>query len=321
MCDAPVFDDDAASFEHATRLAEYLSRAELLVPAHLRGKPADLLLVLHMARASGHDPVHILQSTYVIGGKVGFSAQYIIALINGSGRIRGPVRWREEGEGKSLAVTAYATLAETGDEISATVTMAMAEADGWTRRNPKYQSMGSLMLRYRSATLLGRMYFPDVLLGFHERDELIDADRVEAVYTDPEPASPPPRVSRAAAPFRGGEPAASAGSSGPAPGPEVVSDTSPPSGPPLGPGVSDLSWTPEVEARFQEQLLKLDPAFTLDAVSAFCEDAGVPVPRCRDEIRRRSLLDALRGPKREAARAFCANLASGEPTQPEGAQP
>jgi hypothetical protein len=167
---------DARAFRHAMELAKTISESAL-IPPHLRGKVPDILLALYMARTMGENPLYVLQSIHVIQGRAAWSAQYLIARANGSGRFRGPIRWREEGQGDSLAVTAYATLAETGDDVEYTVDMKMAKAEGWTNRNPKYRTMPNLMLRYRSATLLVRLFVPDVLMGLHERYELIDSGR------------------------------------------------------------------------------------------------------------------------------------------------
>lgn len=181
---------DAKAFRHAMELAKTISQSAL-IPPHLRGQVPDILLALYMARTMNENPIIVLQSIHVISGRAGWSAQYLIARANGSGRFRGPIRWREEGEGDKLSVTAYATLAETGDDIEYTVDMAMAKAEGWTNRNPKYRTMPKLMLRYRSATLLVRLFCPDVLMGLHERYELIDSDRDRSHASSPVPALPP----------------------------------------------------------------------------------------------------------------------------------
>lgn len=51
--------------------------------------------------------------------------------------------------------------------------MKEATADGWTK-NPKYQSLPELMLRYRAATLLIRTHAPEVMNGMQGIEELED---------------------------------------------------------------------------------------------------------------------------------------------------
>lgn len=189
--------DEPASLAHAKDVANTLAQSKLLIPVYLRDNPADILLALSMAQLLGMPPLITLQSIYVVSGRPSWSAAFIIALANRSGVFRGPIDWREEGQGESFAVTAFATLAgEEGREVAYKVSMAMARAENWTK-NAKYQSMPSLMLRYRSATLLVRLYAPEVLMGLQTREELEDvqaakgAEPAEFVVEQPERAAAP----------------------------------------------------------------------------------------------------------------------------------
>lgn len=163
---------DQAQFELAQRWANAFAASQL-VPAHLRGKPADCLIGLMMAKQIGDNPLTVLQNIYIVGGKAGWSATYMIARANQSGVFRGRITWDETGAGDSLAVTAKATLADTGEEIRVTASMQMAKAEGWSK-NQKYQTMPAHMLRWRSATMLVRLYCPEVMLGMATTDELED---------------------------------------------------------------------------------------------------------------------------------------------------
>jgi hypothetical protein len=149
-----------------------------LVPDHLRkGSPeqamANCYIALTLAEAMGEVPLIVMQNIHVVSGKAGFAAQYMIARANSSGVFKDCIDWTVEGEGKSLKVTAFATLASTGRRIQLSVDMAMAEAEGWTK-NAKYRSMPEVMLRYRSAAFLVRFYAPQVMLGYHTIEEVED---------------------------------------------------------------------------------------------------------------------------------------------------
>ncbi len=146
-----------------------------LIPDSVKGKNADeafanCLIALELANLMNEAPLVVMQNIHIVKGKAGFSAQYMIARANSSGVFKGRINWRESGSGNSLSVTAFAHLAETGEEVSFTCDMAMAKAENWTS-NPKYNSMGPLMLRYRSATFLIRLYAPDVMLGYQTAEE------------------------------------------------------------------------------------------------------------------------------------------------------
>lgn len=188
----PFVDDGAtdlmwssAGFAHAQRLAAMFA-ASVLIPEHLRNKVADVTIALLMARRLNEDPLVVMQNIHVIHGRAGWSAQYIVARANRSGVFRGRINWRQEGKGNDMVVTAYATLGETGEEVSFPVGMQMAIAEGWTK-NTKYKSMPELMLRYRSATFLVRLFAPEIMLGIPTSDEL---DDIDAPIPRTDPAGP-----------------------------------------------------------------------------------------------------------------------------------
>lgn len=165
-----LFDPEA--FAHGQRVANLFANSQL-VPAHLRGKVADCFIALHMAERLGEDPLIVMQNIVIVSGKAGWMTQYMIGRANRSGVFKGRINWRSEGAGDKLEVTAHATLADTGEEVTATVSMAMAKAEGWTS-NKKYTSMPEHMLRWRSATMLIRLFCPEVMLGIPAADELED---------------------------------------------------------------------------------------------------------------------------------------------------
>lgn len=156
-----------------------------LLPEAIRGNSydqafANCLIALQMAEAMGEMPLVVMQNIHIVKGKAGFAAQYMIARANASGIFRGRINWRvDKSEEKNLSVTAYATLADTGEVVEFTVDMAMAAAEGWTS-NSKYKTMPEVMLRYRSATFLVRFYAPDVMLGYRTSDEYEDVAAVIA---------------------------------------------------------------------------------------------------------------------------------------------
>ena len=160
------------AMKKAYDVAELMSKSDI-IPAHFRGKPANIFIVLNSAYRMNIDPMLMMQNTYVISGKLGMNAAFAISLANRSGLFKCGIRYRIEGKGNELAVTAYTNLVGTGEEISYTITMKEAIAEGWTK-NPKYQSLPELMLRYRAATLLIRTHAPEVMNGMQGVEELED---------------------------------------------------------------------------------------------------------------------------------------------------
>lgn len=193
MGELQAFRIDAEQLRTCDALAQRLA-ASALIPPHYRNDVASTMLAVTIAAQTGMHPLMVMQGTYVVSGKLGWSASMLIALANASGVFDGPLDWRVTGAGADLSVTCFAKLAKSGREVSATVSMAMARAEEWTK-NKKYQTMPELMLRYRSATLLTRLYAPGVLFGIPAADENEDvaaAKRPEPVKvtSTPEPVEP-----------------------------------------------------------------------------------------------------------------------------------
>lgn len=144
-----------------------------LVPKHLQGKPDDCFIALVMADQLGENPLMVMQNIVIVQGTAGWKATFVIARANRLGPFSGPLEFRTEGKGDSLAVTCYATVKATGKVVERRVDMAMAKAAGWTT-NKKYSEIPEQMLSYRAACFLVRLYCPEVLLGMQSEDELID---------------------------------------------------------------------------------------------------------------------------------------------------
>ena len=179
--------DDAAMMQ-AQKTAEIFASSQL-VPKHLQGKVADCIIALGMAKEMNVNPLLVLQNIYFVSGKAGWSTQFMVARANCSGAIKGRITWKTIQDGTvevdrnrqvpNISVTAYATLADGGDVIEATADMRMAVGEGWTV-NPKYRSMPAHMLKWRSATMLIRLYLPEVMMGLHSVDELETVDLAPA---------------------------------------------------------------------------------------------------------------------------------------------
>lgn len=159
---------DAQGFDQLYRVGKMLA-SSILFPEHLRkGTPeqaaANGALVMNMAMRLNEDPLTVAQQIYFVGGKPGWSTSYLIAKANQHGVFENPIDWEIKGKGDDLSVTAKATLSATGKEVAFTCDMAMAKAENWVK-NPKYRTMPELMLRYRSAAALIRLYVPDIMVG------------------------------------------------------------------------------------------------------------------------------------------------------------
>ena len=149
-------------FDDLWRWAKAFSTSSL-VPPHFRQRPEDCFVALQMAYSLKINPLTCLQNIFVIHGRPGMSSSLAIALANASGAFAGPIRYRIEGSGADLSVTAYAPTFD-GEIVENTVTMAMAMKEGWTK-NSKYKSIPEQMLRFRAAKWLINTTCPQVLFG------------------------------------------------------------------------------------------------------------------------------------------------------------
>lgn len=172
------------AFELAQRQAKLLA-SSALVPKEYQGNIANTVIALEMAQRTQSSPLAVMQSMYIVHGKPSWSATFIIACINACGRFS-PLRYRMEGEGDGLTCRAVAIELATGEELtSPPVSINMAKQEGWySKTGSKWQTMPELMLRYRAATLFGRLYAADVLMGMHTEDEMRDIEDAEAVVVE-----------------------------------------------------------------------------------------------------------------------------------------
>lgn len=146
------------------------------VPANYRGRPEDLLVAIQLAERINIDPMAVLAGTFVIKGKVGMSTAFMLSLERKAGIFDAPIYYESYGSGKDLSVTAVGEIG--GKRYDATVSMAMAKAEGWTS-NKKYDTLPEHMLRLRSAAFLIRLTCPEVLIGMQTSEELTDMGYAE----------------------------------------------------------------------------------------------------------------------------------------------
>jgi hypothetical protein len=132
------------------------------------------------------NPLMIMQNLYIVQGKPGWSSSFLISTVNTCGRYK-PLRFKmgNDGEveiaGKMIPNrTCSAYTSEKGNEDcileGATISMAMAKAEGWTSKNgSKWLTMPEQMLMYRAASFWVRIYAPELSNGMKTAEEWQDA--------------------------------------------------------------------------------------------------------------------------------------------------
>lgn len=164
------------AFALAQRKAKVYADSSL-VPAQYQKNLGNVLIAQNMAHRMGADVLMVMQNLYIVHGKPGWSAQFLIACFNESGRFSA-IKYRFVGEPgqDEYGCIAYTTEHATGDKVEGVcVTMGMAKAEGWlSKSGSKWKTMPDLMLRYRAATFLVRCTAPEIGLGLLTREELAD---------------------------------------------------------------------------------------------------------------------------------------------------
>ena len=161
-------------FQLAQRKAKVYT-SSTLVPKEFQGDKniGNVLIAQNMAQRMGADVLQVMQNLYVVHGKPGWSAQFLIACFNTCGRFTA-IKYRFN-QNKTTCV-AYATELATGEIIEGSeVSIKMADAEGWsTKAGSKWKTMPEQMLRYRAAAFLIRTVAPEIGMGLMTREELAD---------------------------------------------------------------------------------------------------------------------------------------------------
>lgn len=164
------------NFIMATQMAKALS-SSTIVPQTFQRNDANCLIAISQAQKFNIDPLIVMQNLYVIQGKPTWKSSFLIAMINNSGKYDMELQFEEaEKGGKPYSCKCWTT--KDGRRIDGiTVTMDMADAEGWTKKNgTKWKTLPQLMLRYRAASFFANLNCPEITSGLYTKEEMLDND-------------------------------------------------------------------------------------------------------------------------------------------------
>lgn len=189
-----------ASYDKSLEICTSLAKSNL-VPKDFQGKPENILIAMEISQRTNSSLLAVMQSLNIIQGKPTFGSKYIIAAINSTGKFS-PLRFQFEEEESEREISfsytvwengvkskrdgkvkiknrkckAYCTDKLTGETLySPEVSLEMAVMEGWyTKDGSKWKTMPELMLMYRSATMFGGIYAPEVTMGMSSKEEIED---------------------------------------------------------------------------------------------------------------------------------------------------
>lgn len=187
--------------EEATKMADQLAKSQLL-PAHLRGKPADVLVTLLSGRELGFSPLQSVRGIYVVEGKPTLAAEAMVALCK---RHPDVCEWFRLVESTPQRCTYETKRHGEPEPTRMTFTIEDAARAGVSGKNV-WKNYPAAMLRARCASGLARAVYPDLLFGVYDPEELNAPVETTApppmrdVTPPPKPEAPKPEAAKAEQP-------------------------------------------------------------------------------------------------------------------------
>lgn len=166
-----IFENEE-KFNLAVRMAGALAKSTI-VPKEFQGNPNNAIIAIELASRLRTSPLMVMQHLYIVYGRPSWSAQYVIAMINGSGKYDMELQFEEKTDTKGNPYSCMCWTEKGGRKVTGpNVTMDLATAEGWVNKNgSKWQTMPQIMLRYRAASFFGRMNCPDLMMGMYTKEE------------------------------------------------------------------------------------------------------------------------------------------------------
>ena len=187
-----------------TAFANLMADSRVSVPDHLAGKPADCMAIVMQAMQWGMNPYAVAQKTHLVGGKLGYEAQLVNAVISSSDAVTGRFHYKYGGDWSRCTGTKEITVKKRGkhnSEYTATERIrAWNDADEngvfvqvgavlrgesqitWgepvylssvvIRNSPLWVSNPKQQIAYLALKYWARLYTPDVILGVYTKEEL-----------------------------------------------------------------------------------------------------------------------------------------------------
>ncbi len=173
--------DTAGGFDLIQRTAKLFASSNI-VPTQFQNNLPNCVIAVDMALRMGANPLMVCQNLYVVHGRPAWSAQFLIATINQSGRFSA-IRYEFQGKQGTdeWGCKAVATELATKEKLEGPlITISLAKKEGWYGKNgSKWQTMPELMLRYRAAAWFVRAYAPEIAMGLQTAEEVKDTFDLE----------------------------------------------------------------------------------------------------------------------------------------------
>lgn len=187
--------------------AKLMSLSREAVPPHLRENPGACLAICTRALRFGFDPFTLAEHSfsipksqkvkesyipegatrpltrevYVDVATIAFDSYVIRAVIEAHAPIEGRLKYEFKGDGDDMTCIVSAKLRGSGETISLTSpTLGKRKADigkndsGKVKGSPLWDTKPKQQLGYDTARDLSRLHFPEVLMGWYDKDEFLE---------------------------------------------------------------------------------------------------------------------------------------------------
>lgn len=211
-----------------SQFAEFMSTAQVMIPDHLKGKPADCAAIVMQSLQWGMNPYVVSQKTHLVSGTLGYEAQLVNAVISSSTAIQGRFHYEysdDEGWDKLAGMVAVEPVEKKGRNNSTyTVNQPVAkwtpedEKGLWikvgarlagedkitwgeklflsqvlTRNSPLWVTAVRQQIAYLGVKYWSRLYTPDVIMGVYTVDEIPSQgfENAKDITPEPDPGAKP----------------------------------------------------------------------------------------------------------------------------------
>lgn len=179
---------DTRKFDQCYRVARAMAEMSIL-PDHLKTAGsgnnrtflpksqvvANCFRIVNQAVRWEMDPYAIVDETYVVGGKLGYSGKLVAGVVNSRARLLGRLHYSHDGTGDAMTVTVTGRFKDDPEQVcKVTLSVKDAKTD-----NQMWKKDPEQKLCYSGAIKWARRYCPEVVLGV-----LTDDDVDKIVYGD-----------------------------------------------------------------------------------------------------------------------------------------
>jgi len=174
------------NFALLQRVAGVLADSDL-VPAIYKGRLPNCLIALNMAERLRADPLMVMQNLYIVKGKPGWSAKFLIATVNQSGKFsKLRYEWIGEPNTPEWGCRAWAIELLTNERLDGPwITWKLANAEGWVNKDgSKWKTMPLKMFMYRAGAWFVDVYAPELSMGLPTSEDLEDSPIIDLTPGD-----------------------------------------------------------------------------------------------------------------------------------------